>query len=369
MRRLPGDPGGSVLPGRGAPGAALLALLALLGGAGSAFAQEGSRTAPLHPRHVTPEIARAVEQGLDYLRRSQASDGSWVTTEDGAFYPVAMAGLAGMAFLAEGSTSSRGPYADQVRRTQRYLTRSITRTGLIASGNEDSGRPMFGHGFALLFLGTLYGMENDRDVRAEMEDVIKRAIRLTARGQSRAGGWLYYPGGGDEGSVTITQMQALRACHNAGFLVPEKTVQAAIKYLERCETKSGGIRYSLNSDDSTRMPITCAAVATLYNAGAYDSALAERCLQYAHSRLSKSKGFHDHVGGHSYYAHLYAAQAFYTAGDEYWDDYFPKTAGFLVALQGKDGSWHGDGIGPVFGTAAACIILQLPYKLLPIYQR
>jgi prenyltransferase beta subunit len=220
-----------------------------------------------------------------------------------------------------------------------------------------------------LFLGTLYGMENDQEVRAQMAEVIRKAIRLTARGQSRAGGWLYYPGGGDEGSVTITQMQALRACHNAGFLVPEKTVQLAIKYLERCETSDGGIRYSLSSGPDTRMPITCAAIATLYNAGAYDSPLAQRCLKYSHTRLVKAKSWNDEVAGHAYYSHLYAAQAFYTAGDNYWDDYFPQASQRLIALQEKDGSWNGDGVGPVFGTACACIILQLPYKFLPIYQR
>jgi hypothetical protein len=34
-----------------------------------------------------------------------------------------------------------------------------------------------------------------------------------------------------------------------------------------------------------------------------------------------------------------------------------------------DGSWNGDGIGKAYGTAIALIILQLPYKYLPVYQR
>ena len=34
-----------------------------------------------------------------------------------------------------------------------------------------------------------------------------------------------------------------------------------------------------------------------------------------------------------------------------------------------DGSWNGDGIGQVYGTAIAVIILQLPYKYLPVFQR
>jgi hypothetical protein len=38
-------------------------------------------------------------------------------------------------------------------------------------------------------------------------------------------------------------------------------------------------------------------------------------------------------------------------------------------MQAGDGSWNGDGMGPVYGTAVAAVIMQLAYKFLPIYQR
>ena len=49
-------------------------------------------------------------KGLDYLARMQAPNGSWQSTQDGSTYPTAMTSLAGMAFLANGNTTSRGPY-------------------------------------------------------------------------------------------------------------------------------------------------------------------------------------------------------------------------------------------------------------------
>jgi hypothetical protein len=73
--------------------------------------------------------------------------------------------------------------------------------------------------------------------------------------------------------------------------------------------------------------------------------------------------------GHAYYTHLYAAQAFYQAGDKYWDNYFPGARDQLIKMQSGDGSWPGDGIGQTYGTSIALVILQLPYKYLPIYQR
>ena len=66
---------------------------------------------------------------------------------------------------------------------------------------------------------------------------------------------------------------------------------------------------------------------------------------------------------------LYASQAFYQAGDDYWDAYFPGQRDSLIKSQASNGSWNGDGVGPIFGTSVALIVLQLPYKFLPIYQR
>ena len=51
--------------------------------------------------------------------------------------------------------------------------------------------------------------------------------------------------GFDEGSVTITQMQGLRAARNAGIAVPAKVIDNAKKYLEECTTEDGGVIYSL----------------------------------------------------------------------------------------------------------------------------
>jgi len=58
------------------------------------------------------------------------------------------------------------------------------------------------------------------------------------------------------------------------------------------------------------------------------------------------------------------------AGNKYWDEYFPTVRDQLLKMQdGSEGSWNGDGIGKTYGTAIALIILQLPYKYLPVYQR
>jgi len=250
-----------------------------------------------------------------------------------------------------------------------FLTRSSTASGLISGPGEESGRPMHGHGFALMFLASVYGMETNEARRLRLREVIESAVTLTSRGQSPAGGWTYIPGGGDEGSVTVTQVQALRAAHNAGFNVPRGTIEEAVKYIERCSTPEGGICYSLGSGGGPRLAISAAAVATLYNAGEYDAPVAERCLDYVWRQFKGQPNF-SKGGGHDFYTHLYASQAYYLAGDKYWDEYFPTARDQLLSQQDKsDGSWNGDYIGKTYGTSIALVILQLPYKYLPVYQR
>jgi hypothetical protein len=277
-----------------------------------------------------------------------------------------MTALAGMAFLANGCTPSRGPYADQVRKCINFLVAQQDKTGLIARGPEN-GRPMYGHGFSLMFLSCVHGMEQDPKNRERIGQIIKNAIQLTASGQSNLGGWYYTPGSYDEGSVTVTQMQALRAAHNAGFTIPKGTIEGAIKYLELCKSPEGGIIYSYRSGGDTRTPITAAAVCCLYSTGDYDAPLAETCLKYVQKEFKNTQN--EFSSGHYFYLHLYASQAFYQAGDEYWDAYFPAARDNLLKQQAQDGSWSGDGVGQVYGTALACMLLQLPYKYLPIYQR
>jgi len=326
------------------------------------------------PTHFTSATQEAIEKGLAYLARTQSNNGSWSGARDGASYPVTMTALSGMAFLAGGNTTSRGPYADNVKKAVRYIMGEALRgnnreSGVIAAGNEN-GRVMYPHGFALMFLACAYDMESDERVREQMRVIINKGIELTSRAQSPLGGWMYMPNSGDEGSVTVTQLQALRACHNAGFVVPEETIQMAIQYLEICQTPEGGICYSYGSR-GVRLPISAAALPCLYAAGEYESEMAEACLAYVSSqyiengnnqRFSKNSG-------HDFYGHYYAAQAFYQAGDEYWDNYFPFVRDQLINMQQADGWWNGDGVGPVYGTALALTILQLPYKYLPIYQR
>jgi hypothetical protein len=338
--------------------------LLILGGAWAAPGDAQDDPLPVHPPGVTRDTRQAIERGLKFLAREQAKDGSWRTGGGYGSYPVAMTGLAGLALVSSGSTMVRGPYAKHVRRAVDYCLSRQQPNGLLAAVAEEA-RPMYGHGFSMLFLAQVYGMEEDTDRQRRVRTALQRGIALTARSQSRDGGWLYTPDArGDEGSVTITQVQALRACRNAGLHVPKKVIDLAIKYIERSQQADGGIAYRVRSRGS-RPALTAAACAVLYNAGSYDSPVAERCFKYAliHCRPTASSG------GHYFYTQLYMSQAVWQKGDREWSKYYPDIQRFLLRTQQGNGSWQGDGAGLVYGTAIALLILQIPYNNLPILSR
>jgi hypothetical protein len=65
------------------------------------------------------------------------------------------------------------------------------------------------------------------------------------------------------------------------------------------------------------------------------------------------------------------SQVMYLLGRERWRDYYSAMRETLIRKQRNrdDGAWDGDHVGTTYGTAVALIILQLPYKHLPIMQR
>ena len=70
-----------------------------------------------------------------------------------------------------------------------------------------------------------------------------------------------------------------------------------------------------------------------------------------------------------FYGHYYAVQAMWHAGDRYWRRWYPAIRDELISLQLADGSWNDVQVCPEYGTAMACIILQMPNNYLPIFQR
>ena len=314
----------------------------------------------------SPKVQRVVADGLDWLASQQSRRGRW--TANNGRYPTAITAMAGIALLCEGSTTTQGKYAPNIRATVDYLVANSRPNGLIGDPTLDD-RYTYGHGFGMLFLSEVLGEEEDAARREELVDVLSRGVVFTGRAQTEAGGWGYVSArdgqGFDEGSTTITQVQALRGCRNAGIPVPKDIIDKAVEYIRRCTLPDGGVQYN-SKGGGGRPAITAAAIACLFNAGQYDSQYVPRLQAYCRKNLwnVSNQGF-----GHWHYAHYYYAQVCYREGGKTWGEYRDKVYGRLLQEVNPEGYWVQGYIGPVYTTAINLTILQLETAALPIYQR
>jgi hypothetical protein len=309
---------------------------------------------------ITPATIKAVERGLAYLAARQQEDGS--LGSGGYSRNVAVGALAGMAFMASGSTPGRGPFGRHVRACVDYLLACTMESGFIEAEGSSSHGPMYGHGFATLFLAEVYGMS----LREDLREKLQRAVELIVGTQNPEGGWRYQPLPRDADiSVTVCQVMALRAARNAGIHVPAETIDRSIDYVKRSQTADGGFMYMVQGGQSA-FPRSAAGVVALYSAGIYEGPEIEKGLEYINQFIPRGSAFNRE--SHFFYGHYYAVQAMWHAGGARWSTWYPAIRESLIARQRDDGSWM-DSICPEYGTAMACLILQMPNNYLPIFQR
>jgi hypothetical protein len=231
---------------------------------------------------------------------------------------------------------------------------------------------MYGHGFGTLFLAEAYGMVSEPRLRERLRDTLQKAVELIVNSPNEEGGWRYLPNRREaDVSVTICQIMALRAARNAGLYIPKAVVDGCVKYIKDCRNPDGSFRYQRHNPGgpSDPFPRTAAGVCALYSAGIYSGPEIETGLRYL---LNHRPTAHLLRGRdpHYFYGHYYAAQAMWTAGGTYWAEWFPFIRDELInsSQLRADGSWY-DPLCAHYGTAMACIILQIPNNYLPILQK
>jgi hypothetical protein len=349
------------------------------------------------PIVVTAEHAAAVERGLEWLAREQVTEGpergSWVAkigyklntgyrhTADDMGH-VGVTALACMAFLAGGHLPGRGKYGDNVEQGLEFILQCVGQDGYVTH----AGSRMYSHAFASLFLAEVYGQTHRQDIKAKLQ----LAIDFIVNSQNAEGGWRYEPYAVESDmSIVVCQVMALRAARNIGIRVPKSTIDRAARYVVESavtaesmrgfspavnyKSEIGSFHYQKEDGSRSSFPLTAAGVTSLYGAGVYSDQSIDDGIRYLRSNLAQFNYLYGRTeGGHYFfwYGHYYGVQAMYTAGAENWESYFSTVRDELLHMQHSDGSWPNDvGPGLPFGTAMAVLILEIPYRFLPIFQR
>jgi hypothetical protein len=319
---------------------------------------------------ITKETRQAIDAGLAYLAREQAADGSWGTA---AFKGnVGITGLAGLAFLANGQRPGRGPHGKALDKAVDYLLSQESKTipGYFTAAKTPVHGPMYGHGYAVLFLAEVQGVLPDKDRKARVREALERAVKLILGSQNNEGGWRYHPKPLDADiTVTACQLHALRAARDVGIGVPKAALDQGQSYVLSCQDLAGdgGFRY-MRQAGPTGFARTAAAVSALNRTGLEKGKELEKGLGYLRSKKPGGGKADPALQMHYYYGYYYAAQALQRAGGKGWQDWYSALRADLLRPKGdrqENGSWDDRRLCAHYSTAMALLILQTPESRMP----
>lgn len=306
---------------------------------------------------ITTEGQKAVDRALEWLAKQQNSDGSF--SDGGYQHNTAITSFAMLAFMSQGHLPSQGLYGPEVAKAARFLVASARPNDGYLIGAR--GGNMYCHAMATLALTQLWGQTGDDEIKP----VLQKAVDLIVRSQNHKGGWRYEPQPtGDDISVTIMQVMALRAAKNGGLHVPDTTMKKALGYIKSCyNSRVGGFSYQPGGRNPG-FARTAAGCCVLFLTGEYTAQEIPKAVDFLKSRFNEST--------HFFYGHYYAAHALYQVGGKEWDEWYDRLSKFFLPQQSPSGAWDRTNrreVGPVYQTSIAVIVLSTPAHYLPIFQR
>jgi hypothetical protein len=368
-----------------------------------ASGQTAERTADAAKVLSPQEWARvdaSVARALAWLAAQQQLDGSFPTLEGGQ---PGVTCLCALAFMAHGHIPGDGPYGRQVKRAGEYALRCQKPNGLITLIGPDGPQISreihhdigstcaYNHGISALTLSELYGAASP-DESEQLKNAISLALRATLEMQRwpkdrevDLGGWRYIDNFDDKDSdlsITGWQLMFLRSARNAGFDVPEESIDDAVGYVRRTFTpRYGAFCYAADDFiDFRSRGMAGAGILALAHAGYHNASEATRSgewiLQHDFDNYNQIEPFlQDWKNDRYHYGLFNCCQGMYQLGGRYWEAFFPRVVKTLLANQQADGSWpaenhhHDAQFGNAYTTALVLLTLGAPNQLLPIYQR
>lgn len=313
----------------------------------------------------TKEGEAAVVKALDFLQKTQNSDGSWDSQ-----HPVAMTGLALLAYLGHCETPDSKKYGDTVLKAIVYLTNvGMKNDNRLTNKPAESIQWVYDHGIATYALAEAYTFCSKTDSNIpDLDKVVIGAGERIMKGQAPAGGWSYKfaPSPVGDNSVGYWQIQAMKACKLTGLWKDSEFTEhsrLALDWLESAQGPDGAIGYR---NDSKRSPgLTGGGVLAfqMWNKGL------DKTVRDGVKWIDKNTKFEWGKESANLYYHYYTIQAMLNHGGEEWAAYNTMVRDPLISAQNADGSWsqkmtHGP-INDHMATCLAALSLETYYRFLP----
>jgi hypothetical protein len=297
--------------------------------------------------------------GLELKVAGHNREGAGVDADTG------ITGLALLAFLGNGQTHLEGTYRKNVQRGLEYLLRSQGSDGNL-SGPARLYAKMYCHGMASLALSEALAMTGDVRIRPGVE----RAVEFTVNAQhSISGGWRYQPGDQGDMSQFGWQVMALKSASLAGIPIPQKTREGMLHFLQRCEHGlHGGLAGYKPGAPPSRAMTAEALVCRYFLDLAPDQTLVTEASDYLLGELPQP-------GVPNEYYWYYGTLALFQVQGEAWTKWNAALQRQILRLQRTDGplagSWDPNTVwgsygGRVYTTAMAAMSLEVYYRYLPL---
>ena len=195
----------------------------------------------------TPECEDAVVNALRFLQKEQnKTNGSW--SKGGK--PVAMTGLALLAYLGHCETPTSVEFGETVENAILYLVKvGMDNNGKLAGDLADKHWP-YEHAIATYAVAEAYTMCTEFNVKIpNLKEVVQMAGSHIVTHQNSNGSWAYsydISGGHTDNSILCWHLQALKACKLTGLDCGDVKGAArdALKVLKDSQKKDGTVRYT-----------------------------------------------------------------------------------------------------------------------------
>jgi len=340
---------------------------------------------------------QALRDGLEWLKAHQSEDGSWdcddfmqncgkigQTVCDGpgqAPHDVGLTGLALLAFLGDGNTTSQGQYKDVVARGIAWLNKQADRdTGLI--GDNATHNFIYNHAIATLAVCEAYYFSKSPTLKGTAQ----RAINYIQRARNPYGAWRYEvpPIGDNDTSVTGWMVFALASARDAKLEIDPEALDGARSWIdEATDPATGRVGYNTRGSLSSRTPANerfprehgeaMTAVGLLSRFFLGQDPEKEEIMEAHAKLLLRTPPVWDPEGLRSdfYYWYYGTYAMFQMGGDKYWTPWNKAMKPAVLESQRQDGDEKGswDPIDPwsyaggrVYATALNTLCLEVYFR-------
>jgi hypothetical protein len=282
--------------------------------------------------------------------------------------------LALLSFLGAGHSHMHGDYQDAVRNGIDFLLRSQAADGSLF-GESTLYAQMYCHSMATFALAEAQAMTGDQRLKSAVEKATNYSINAQ---NTSVGGWRYRPGDSGDTSQLGWQVMALTSAQRAGIEVPANTWARIDRFLDSVQRGPRGGLASYRPDGPASTSMTAEALyCRLLVSEASQSRLNDDAAREATANVLASLPTAERVNLYYWY---YATLALHhrcpqddAAADAWkmWNDAMTTAILATQITEGRDaGSWNTNTVwggygGRVYTTAMATMCLEVYYRYAP----